>query len=235
MILRKQFEYSPGAARVAPFVIFLLLTYGQGKFGDASRYWFYLAKTLVGAWLVWEMRPFVAEMRWKISWEAVVVGVGVCAMWVGLDGYYPKVSELSVKLGMSKAMVPAGVLPWNPHLQFGDGAALAWFFIAVRILGSSLVVPALEEVFFRSFLYRYFAKADFQTVLLGTFSARPFFMTAAVFAFEHEEWLPGLLCGFAYQGLVIWKKRLGDAIAAHAITNCLLGVWVVWKGAWQFW
>jgi hypothetical protein len=127
------------------------------------------------------------------------------------------------------------VAAWNPHLQFGDGAVLAWFFIGVRILGSSLVVPALEEVFFRSWLYRYIAKPDFQAVPLGQFVALPFFLTSAVFAFEHEEWLAGLLCGFAYQGLVIWKKRLGDAIVAHGITNFLLGVWVVAKGAWQFW
>jgi hypothetical protein len=35
--------------------------------------------------------------------------------------------------------------------------------------------------------------------------------------------------------LVIWKKRLGDAIVAHGITNLLLGLWVVWKGDWKFW
>lgn len=233
-MLRKQFENSPIAARVAPFVVFLLLTYGQGKCGEESRYWFYLAKTLVGAWLLFEIRPFVAEMRAAFSWEAVVVGVGICAIWVGLDGFYPKLSELTVKAGLSKAVATAA-LPWNPHLQFGDGTALAWFFIGVRILGSALVVPALEEVFFRSFLYRYVAKPDFQSVSLGTFAAMPFFVTSAVFAFEHEEWLAGILCGFAYQGLVIWKQRLGDAIVAHGITNFLLGVWVVWKGAWQFW
>lgn len=234
MFLRKQLEKSPIAVRVAPFAVFLLLTYTQGKFGEESRYWFYLAKTLVGGWLLWEIRPFVAEMRAAFSWEAVVVGVGVCAMWVGLDGFYPNLSELSVKVGLGKAAATP-ILPWNPHLQFGNGAVLAWFFIAVRILGSSLVVPAVEEVFFRSFLYRYIAKSDFQSVALGTFAALPFFLTSAVFAFEHEEWLAGLLCGFAYQGLVIWKKRLGDAIVAHGITNFLLGVWVVWKGAWNFW
>ena len=234
MLLRKQFENSPALARVAPFAVFLLLTFAQGQFGEASRYWFYLAKTLVGAWLLFEMRPFVTEMRAAFSWEAVAVGVGVCVMWVGLDGFYPKLSELSVKVGLSKAAATAA-LPWNPHAQFGEGAVLAWFFIAVRILGSSLVVPALEEVFFRSFLYRYIAKSDFQSVALGTFAALPFYLTSAVFAFEHEQWLAGLLCGFAYQGLVIWKKRLGDAIVAHAITNFLLGVWVVGKGAWQFW
>ena len=69
MLLRKQFAASPLLVRVVPFVIFLALTVGQGQFGEASRYWFYLAKTVVGAWLIWEMRPFVSEMRWAMSWE----------------------------------------------------------------------------------------------------------------------------------------------------------------------
>ena len=234
MLLRKQFESSPILVRVLPFVIFLVLTGLQGKVGEDSRYWFYLAKTLVGAWMLFEMWPFVKEMRAAFSWEAVVVGVGVCVMWVGIDNLYPKLSELTAKVGLSKPpATPA--LPWNPHAQFGDGTALAWFFIAVRILGSSLVVPALEEVFYRSFLYRYIAKADFQSVPLGQFIAMPFFVVAVIFALTHEQWLAGILCAFAYQGLVIWKKRLGDAIVAHGITNLLLGIWVVWKNQWQFW
>jgi len=234
MFLRKQFETSPIAVRVAPFIIFILLTFCQNQFGEAGRYWFYFAKSLVGAWLIWEMRPFVSELRLNFSWEAVAVGVGVLVMWVGIDSFYPRLSELGVKLGLSKApATPA--LPWNPNLQFGEGAPLAWFFIVARILGASLVVPVLEEVFFRSFLYRYIAKPDFQSVSLGLFAWTPFLLTALIFGMEHEEWLAGILCGFAYQGLVIWKKRLGDAIVAHGITNLLLGLWVVWKGDWKFW
>ena len=80
-------------ARVAPFVIFLGLTFCQGQFGAASAYWFYLAKTLVAVWLIWEMHPLVLEMRWAISWEAVVVGIGVFVVWVGLDPFYPKFSD----------------------------------------------------------------------------------------------------------------------------------------------
>ena len=84
MFWRKTFAASPALVRVAPFFIFLALTFGQGKFGAASAYWFYLAKTLVGAWLILEMRPFVSEMRWAVSWEAILVGVGIFAVWVGL-------------------------------------------------------------------------------------------------------------------------------------------------------
>ncbi len=219
--LREKFRTSPAFARVAPFAAFLALTFCQGQFGEASRYWLYLAKTLVGAWLVWEMRPFVAELRWALSWEAVLVGVAIFIAWVGLNDSYPKI----VKAG------PA----WNPHSQFGDRSALTWLFIAARLGGSSVVVPPLEEVFYRSFLYRYIAKTEFQAVPLGQFAWAPFLVTAAVFGFAHHEWLAGTLCGFAYQGLVIRKQRLGDAITAHAITNCLLGIWVVWKDAWIFW
>jgi len=225
---------SPLVARVAPFVVFLALTSCQGRFGAASAYWFYLAKTLVAIWLIWEMRPLVPEMRWAMSWEAVVVGVGVFVLWVGLDPFYPKLTEIITKLGLSKFFGTHQAI-WNPHEQFGQNSALAWLMIVTRILGSTLVVPPLEEVFYRSFLYRYVAKPDFLSVPLNRFLPLPFLVTAAVFGISHSQWLAGILCGLAYQWLVLRRNRLGDAMTAHAITNFLLGVWVAWQGAWQFW
>ena len=219
--LEKKLAGSPAAARVAPFLVFLALTVCQGQFGAASAYWFYFAKTFAGAWLVWEMRPLVAEMRWAFSWEAVVVGLGVFAMWVGLDPFYPHL----MKSGAA----------WNPHAQFGENSALAWLMIGTRILGSTFIVPPLEEVFYRSFLYRYVASQNFLSVPLNKFLPWPFLATAVVFGFAHNEWLAGIVCGAAYQWLVLRKNRLGDAMTAHAITNFLLGVWIVWRGAWHFW
>jgi hypothetical protein len=150
-----------------------------------------------------------------------VVGIAVFVMWVGLDPFYPKFFK-------------SGVV-WNPHAQFGENSALAWLMIATRVLGSTLVVPPLEEVFYRSFLYRYIANQNFLSVPLNRFSPLPFFATAAIFGFSHFQWLAGILCGMAYQWLVLRKNRLGDAMTAHAITNFLLGMWVAWQGAWQFW
>jgi uncharacterized protein len=219
--LEKKLAGSPAASRVAPFLIFLALTIGQGKFGAASAYWFYFAKTLVGVWLVWEMRPIVSEMRWAFSWEAVVVGVGIFAVWIGLDPFYPHL----MKNGAA----------WNPHERFGENSALAWLMIGTRLLGSTFIVPPLEEVFYRSFLYRYVASQNFLSVPLNKFLPWPFLATALVFGFAHNEWLSGIFCGAAFQWLVLRKNRLGDATTAHAITNFLLGAWIVWRGAWHFW
>jgi uncharacterized protein len=214
---------NPLYARGLPFVIFIVLTTCQGKLGPASAYWFYLAKTLVGAWLIFEMRPFVSEMRWAISWEAIVVGILVFIMWVGIDPYYPKL----MKTGSTG----------NPATLFGQNSGLASFFNIVHILGMTLVVPPLEEVFYRSLLYRYIASPNFLAVPMNRFIPLPFFATILVFGFSHNEWLAGILCGAAYQWLVIRKNRLGDAMTAHAITNFLLGVYIVWHGgdAWRFW
>jgi uncharacterized protein len=219
--LKEKLALHPALPRAVPFAVFLLLTGCQAEFGEASKYWFYLAKTVVGAWLLWEARSLIPELKWSFSVEAVLAGLLVLGLWIGLEGQYPK--------WQSEAT------PWNPHTLFGQGTALAWFFVAVRLLGSSLLVPMLEEVFFRSFMYRFVASGDFLNVPLNRFLPVPFLATAAVFASEHLEWLPGLLCGFIYQGLVIRKGRLGDAITAHAITNFLLGLYVVWKEAWLYW
>jgi CAAX prenyl protease-like protein len=230
-----KFFAKPATIRVAPFLVFLALTFCQGKFGAASAYWFYFAKTLVGVWLIWGMRPLVSEMRWAVSWEAILVGVGIFAVWVGLDSHYPKLDVVIAKLRLAKFFGTTDQPVWNPHLQFGENSTLAWLMIATRIAGSVLVVPPLEEVFYRSFVYRYIARPDFLSVSLKQFLPLPFLATAAVFGFAHNEWLAGILCGAAYQWLVIRKGRLGDAMTAHAITNFLLGTWVVWQHAWHFW
>ena len=228
--LRILLTRTPLSARVLPFVLFVLLTSSQELFSPAGRYWVYLARTLAGAAMLLAIWPAVQEMRWKFSWEAVVVGVAVFVMWAGLDDF---LILLGLKNSYPKWAIGGG--PWNPFSQFGKDSALAWFLIVVRIAGSTLVVPPLEEVFFRSFVHRYIQKVDFLSVPLGAFAWTPFLLTSILFGVEHHEWLAGLLCGFAYQSLVCWKKRLGDAMTAHAITNCLLGLWVVWRGEWHFW
>ena len=219
---------SPALVRVVPFAIFLALTFCQDAFGGAARYWFYLAKTLLGAWMVWEMWPLVEEMRWKFSFIGILAGIVGFAVWVWLDDL---VRWMGINPGFLKLKLPGA--PWNPHEHFAPN--LAYTFIATRILGSTLVVPMLEEVFYRSFLYRYIAKKDFERVPVGYFLWIPFIATSVIFGFAHREWLAGILCGLLFQWLVCWERRLGDAMLAHAITNLLLGIWVVWKDEWHFW
>jgi CAAX prenyl protease-like protein len=224
-LLREKLSTSPIYARVLPYALILVITsLLQDQFSQPARYWIYFGKIILGAMCIWEMRSLVPEMKWAFSWEAVAAGVAVWAIWVFLDPYYPKF-ELMMKMGT----------PWNPFDQFGKNSGSAWFFFWVRTLGSAIVIPPIEEVFFRSFLYRYCIRTDFQKVPLNIFHPTSLIVISLLFGFVHFQWLGGVLCGLIYQGLVIRKNRLGDAMLAHAITNFLLGLWIYWKGAWQFW
>jgi uncharacterized protein len=226
-----QLRQHPAFVRAAPFLLFIALTFLQGRFEGAARYWIYLFKAAAAGWMLWTFRRYITELRLKFSWEGIAVGVAVFVVWVGIG---PLFDLIGLKSSWIMVKAKPTDVPWNP-LEFFGSALLGWFFVIVRIVGSSAIVPPMEEVFFRSFVYRYVTKPDFQSVPIGQFLWTPFIVTSVLFGFEHREWLAGILCGFAYQGLVCWKKRLGDAIAAHAITNFLLGIWVVHKGAWQFW
>jgi len=228
--IRRAAAQRPALARVAPFAVFIAITAGQDLLGGVWPYVLYALKTALAAWMIWVLYPVITEMRWALSLGAVAAGVAIFAMWVGLD-------DLLVRIGFpsSYPRLTTSDASWNPVAHFGRETVSAWFFVAVRLAGATLVVPALEEVFFRSLVYRSLAAKDFLQVELGHFAWMPFLVTSLLFGSEHHEWLAGVLCGFALQGLVCWKNRLGDAMTAHAITNFLLGVWVVWRGAWHFW
>jgi CAAX prenyl protease-like protein len=90
-------------------------------------------------------------------------------------------------------------------------------------------------VFYRSFLYRYLISPEFERIPLNRVHGAALLLGAVLFAFTHQQWLAAILCSLAYQGLVLRKNRLGDAMTAHAITNFLLAIWVVARSAWQFW
>src|SRR5579859_6027620 len=112
MLPGKLIPLSPVTARVAPFVVFVLLTAAQGWFDPAAAYWFYLGKTLLALWMLLALRPLLPEMRWAVSWEAVVVGVGIFAIWVGISHGW------AVENYFRSSTAKPG-LAWNPNEQFG--------------------------------------------------------------------------------------------------------------------
>src|SRR5512135_172737 len=118
--LLSRIRSSPVAARVAPFAIFAALTSCQALtfLGPAAPYWIYFGKTLIGAVLVWATWSVVTEMRWKFSPAALVVGIGVFVLWVGLD-------PLAQALGLPAAWLRTGSSPVsNPLVQFASAPAL---------------------------------------------------------------------------------------------------------------
>jgi hypothetical protein len=84
----------PEIPRVLPFLLFVGLGSLQGKFFDGSEYWMYALKTVLVGALLWSLRGYIPEMKWAFSWSAVVLGVAIAGLWIGLGGLVPTLAEL---------------------------------------------------------------------------------------------------------------------------------------------
>ena len=60
--------------------------------------------------MIYAVRPFVTEMRWAFSWEAIAVGVLIFAIWVGLDRFYPHLLTKGVKIHFH---IITAMRPWR--------------------------------------------------------------------------------------------------------------------------
>ena len=219
---------SPAAlARSIPFVVFMALLalrgYLPASFGLDAR-WIYAAQTLVVAGLLaWYWRGYGELARQNLpdaretGW-AVAIGIVVFALWVKLDAPW-------MQLGQATAsFVPL------------DGAGQPiWPLIALRIAGAALVVPVMEELFWRSFLMRWVQHPGFERVDPQTVGAKAVLVSTFVFTLAHTLWLAAIVAGLAYALLYRRTGKLWSAVIAHAVTNGLLGIWVIRTGRWEFW
>ena len=222
----------PWLPYVAPFAIYMAFLLAQSP---GNLLWVYPAKTIAVAAALWIFRRKYEEIRlprvvgrvpprgehsrpatsgdvaYNMIW-AVAIGLVAIAIWIAIDPVYPKLSK---------------VVPFDATGQ--------WLFIVFRVVGAVVVVPVMEELFWRAFLIRWLVNEDFKKVPVGTFTWGSFAITAALFGAEHNEWLAGLICGVLYNWLYYRRKDVFSCVVAHAVSNAALAGWVLARGDWKFW
>jgi CAAX prenyl protease-like protein len=215
--------------RIVPFAVFMLLLAlrgiapSDGGWGFDARWLYGATVSVVGALLLaWRHEygelsrqnlPSAREALW-----AVAVGLVVFGLWISLD--HP-----ALRLGRESAAF---------HPVDAQGS-LDWTLIVVRWIGAALLVPVMEELFWRSFLMRWIAAPDFQRVDPAQAGPKSLVVTIVLFGFEHNLWLAGMVAGAVYGALYMRHRTLWSPILAHAVTNGLLGIWVIATGNWSYW
>jgi CAAX prenyl protease-like protein len=107
--------------------------------------------------------------------------------------------------------------------------------VALRLFGAAIVVPVMEELFWRSFLMRWIQAPVFEGVDPRAVGLRAVVGSTFVFTLAHTLWLAAVVAGLVYAWLYIRTGKLWVPVIAHAVTNGVLGAWVVATGNWQFW
>jgi uncharacterized protein len=211
---------------MALFLVLLALGSVLRKVGgafwlDSPEYWIYPAQTIsCGALLIWFWREYEIRAPSRIVFT-ILVALLVFALWVAPQEF----------LGFAPRLVgfDPGIFSGHPT---GYGATIVFRFLRLVV-----VVPLVEEIFWRGFLLRYFVSEKFQTVPIGTFSWLSFLAVTAGFGFAHEraDWIAALLAGALYNCVAYRTKSLASCVLAHAVTNLLLGLWIMKTGQWGFW
>jgi CAAX prenyl protease-like protein len=218
---------TPAVARILPFAIYIgflavELALPKIAIGFDVR-WVYAIKTVcvaIALALLWKRYRELASPREvsAIDWIlTVIAGVAIFVLWINMDQSWAVLGS------------PAG---WDPS---GVDGQVGWALVAVRMAGAALVVPVMEELFWRSLVMRWIRSHDFVAVVPSQVGVTALLISSALFASEHHQWLAGLLAGLAYAGIYMRTGNLWTAVVAHAITNLLLGLWVLYTGQWQFW
>jgi CAAX prenyl protease-like protein len=122
---------------------------------------------------------------------------------------------------------------FDPRSQ--DSGEIDWALALLRLAGLALVVPIMEELFWRSFLLRWIDNPDFLEASPSQVSLRAQVITAALFALEHQQWLAGFIAGLVYGWLYRCSGKLWVPVLAHAVTNGVLGIYILYSGEWRFW
>lgn len=227
----------PGEEAAAELDNWFGLTFAQYPIAYTVR----LALSAVVLAFCW--RPIIHQFPLRVSWLGVVVGVVGVVLWVGICSLEPE-KPLVDWLGEESAVVGLlGLGPrpaYNPFEQLADQPQyLIWAFLLVRFAGLAILVPITEELMLRGWLMRHLETdgyhPEFWQVAFGKVSVATIVIGTAFPMLYHPEKIASLVWFTLVTWLMVRTKNFWDCVVAHAVTNFLLGVWVVTMGDWRLW
>jgi CAAX prenyl protease-like protein len=159
--------------------------------------------------------------------SSVGMGAAIFLLWIApevlIPGYRNNVVFSNSFFGHVHSSIPAEALR--------SSWVLAW-----RTARATLIVPIVEELFWRAWMLRWLINTDFQRIRLGTYAPMAFWLSALLFGSEHGPyWDVGLVTGIFYNWWMVRTKSVADCILMHATTNFVLSGYVIFSGNWQYW
>jgi CAAX prenyl protease-like protein len=217
----------PSLPYVAPFAAFVaIMALGQALPGGIEI--LYPIRVLVVFGVLLFFSRSVLDFRVTAALGTILLGVAVFVIWVAPDLLWPAYRShwlfTNGIMGEAKSTAP-------------ESLRSNVVFIVFRTAGCVLLVPVIEELFWRGWLSRWLIDAnDFTRVKLGAYTPMSFWVGSLLFASEHGPyWEVGLLAGMAYNWWMRRTRSLGSCILAHAVTNGCLSVYVLAAGQWRYW
>ncbi len=192
--------------------------------------------------------PVLGEHPKLLLWplQTVLCAVALVVFWKSYPIGRPQNPLLAISVGVlafviwvAPAFLP-GAVPrvdgFDPSVVESDPAAY-WLTLAARFTRLVIVVPLVEEIFWRSFVMRYLIDQDWEKVAFGTYRHLSFWAVTGLFVLAHNmpDWSAAVAVGALFGWVTVKTKSLTSVVLAHAVTNLLLGIYIVATRQWGFW
>lgn len=190
--------------RILPFVVFMIGSVAlNAAYLEPTRGYPLLAAALAAA--LWVSRTAWLGLDWRLDPLVIVMGAAVALVWI--------------------ITAPAADAPSDWLVALGPVAAMSW--IATRLIGTIILVPLVEELFFRGYVQ---ARIDNGGLLRRACAIA---LSAGLFAALHDRWAVAATAGIVFSLLFLKRGRLSDAIVAHMIANAGIAAVAVARGDWS--
>jgi CAAX prenyl protease-like protein len=182
---------------------------------------------------------FPVYLQWPLRVSPLAIGVGVVGvvLWILCAKIDPTSAWLQ-SLGPDHwltGVLGSGERPSYDPLSVLGPTAAGYGFLAIRFFGLALLVPVIEEAFLRAFLMRFVMHDNWTEIPFGVVNRTAVAVGILVPVVYHPEHLAALVWFSLVTWLMVRTKNFWDCVAAHAVTNLLLGIYVVTQGQWWLW
>ena len=143
-------------------------------------------------------RDQIIALNWSFDWLAVLSGLAVGVMWV--------------------LPVWADASPNEP---------MSLFWVLCRLLGTMLLVPIIEEVFFRGYLLEKLGTGGIAMRLLALV------VTSVMFGLLHERIWAGFAAGLIFGLIKLRRDRICDPVQSHVTANVVVAAVAITLGDWS--
>jgi exosortase E/protease (VPEID-CTERM system) len=205
-------------AYLVPFLAILAASF-VSKALSGHFEWLYPLRFVAAAVALWHFRLELKKLNWRFGWFGLAAGAAVFLVWIAPSWW-------------AHQHAPS---PIGPALAALSPTA-RWSWIVFRVAAAVITVPIAEELAFRGYLARRFMDREFDRIPFTSLTTLSVVLSSVAFGVMHgQHWAAGILAGLAYAAALRWRGRMGDAVAAHAVSNLLLAVWVLAFGDWAQW
>lgn len=220
-------------AYVVPFVVFMLFLAVPGWVGPWLKSW----------------SPLLSEHPKLLVWPVQTLSCAVLLIWYWREYDWGArlqpllavgAGVLSLAIWLAPAYLMPGAAPrvagFNPTVV--EGAPLLWWLTVIaRFFRLVIVVPLVEEIFWRGFLMRYLINPEFDKVKMGAYGHISFWAVAGLFALGHDQadWVAAFIVGAVFNLVAVRSKSLVTCVLTHAVTNAFLGAYIMATQRWGYW